>query len=102
MHEQRLYRMLKDASKSLDDMKAKRVAARQADLDAALALSNLNKMLGEPNDPSAAGFVFKPEEIGAECRRHRRLLEAKVAHDCGYDRKKFRQHLASLTGHASA
>ena len=98
MHEQRLYRILKDASKTLEDMKAKRIAARQADLDAAVALSNLNKMLGLPSEPASAGttagFVFKPEEIDTECRRHRLVLEAKVAQDCNYDRKKFRQHLA--------
>jgi hypothetical protein len=99
MHEERLYRILKDASKSLEDMKAKRIAARQTDLDAAVALSNLNKMLGEPNEPASvgttAGFVFKPEEIETESRRHRRLLEARIAQECHYDRKTFRQTLAA-------
>jgi hypothetical protein len=95
MHEQRLYRILTAASKSLEDIKAKRMAARQADLDAAVALSNLNKMLGEPNESPTAGFVFKPEEIETENRRHRLVLEAKIAQDCGYDRKKFRQTLAA-------
>ncbi len=98
MHEQRLYRILRDASKSLEDMKTKRIAARQADLDTARALHNLNKMQGLPelpnSDASVAGFVFTSEEIEAECRRHRRLLEAKVAQDCNYDRKKFRQQLS--------
>jgi len=99
MHEQRLYRILTAATKSLEKMKTKRIAARQTDLDAAVALSNLNKMLDVPNDPApvgaTAGFVFKPEEIDTECRRHRRLFEAKIAQDCGYDRKKFRQTLAA-------
>ena len=99
MHEQRLYRILKDASKTLDEMKAKRIAARQAELDAAVALSNLNKMLGVPSEPATtgatAGFVFKPEEIDTERRRQRSLLEAKVAQECNYDRKRFRQHLAA-------
>jgi hypothetical protein len=95
MHEQRLYRILKDAQKSLEDLKAKRIAARQADLDAAVAMHNLNKMLGEPNDAPTAGFVFKPAEIETEIRRHRRLVEAKIAQVCGYDRKKFRQTLAA-------
>jgi hypothetical protein len=99
MHEQRLYRILTAATKSLEDMKAKRIAARQAALDAAVALHNLNKMLGEPNDPAmpgaTAGFVFTPEEVDRECRRHRRVLEAKIAQQCGYDRKKFRQTLAA-------
>src|SRR5580658_9813932 len=62
MHEQRLYRILTTAQKSLEDMKAKRIAARQTELDAAVALSNLNKMLGVPSEPvsvgAAAGFVF--------------------------------------------
>ena len=95
MHKQRLYRMLKDASKSLEDLKAKRVAARQADLDAAREQRNLNKMLGLLWEPATAGFVFTPEEIETECRRHRSLLEAKIAQDCNYDRKKFRQTLAA-------
>jgi hypothetical protein len=99
MHEQRLYRILTAASKSLEDMKAKRIAARQAALDAAREQHNLNKMLGVPTEPAMAeatsGFVFTTEEIETECRRHRRLLEAKVAQDCNYDRKKFRQQLAN-------
>jgi hypothetical protein len=95
MHEQRLYRILTTATKALDDMKAKRIAARQAALDEAVALSNLNKMLGEPSEPSTIGFVFKPEEIDTESRRQSRLFEAEVARQCGYDRKKFRQTLAS-------
>jgi hypothetical protein len=94
MHEQRLYRILKDASKSLEDLKTKRIAARQADLDAACALHNLNKMLGVPDEPLATGFVFKPEEIETECRRNRLLMETKIAHECHYDRKKFEQHVA--------
>jgi len=92
MHEQRLYRILREASKSLEEMKAKRIAARQAELDAAVALHNLNKMQGLPYEQASAGFVFTPEEIEAECRR--RVLEAKIAHDCNYDPEKFRQHLA--------
>ena len=94
MHEQRLYRMLKDASKSLEDLKAKRIAARQSALDAAREQRNLNKMLGVPSEPSTSGFVFTAEEIEAECQRHRRILEAKIAQDCNYDRKRFRQQLA--------
>jgi len=101
MHEQRLYRILREASKSLEDMKAKRIAARQAALDAAHALHNLHKMQGLPFEPSAAGFVFKIQEIETECRRHRRLLEAKIAQDCLYDPEKFRQQLAAIPGNAA-
>jgi hypothetical protein len=90
MHEQRLYRVLTAASKSLEDMKTARIAARQAALDAAREQHNLNKMLGVPDEPATAGFVFKPAEIEAECRRHRRLLEAKIAQECSYDLERFR------------
>jgi hypothetical protein len=95
MHEQRLYRILTAASKALEDMKATRIAARQAALGAAREQHNLNKMLGLPYEPATAGFVFKPEEIETERRRHRCLLEAKIAQDCNYDHEKFRQHLAA-------
>jgi hypothetical protein len=97
MHEQRLYRILTAAQKSLDEMKTKRLAARQADLDAAVARHNLNKMLGVPSDSETAGFVFKPEDIDTENRRQRRVFEAKIAQDCGYDRRKFRQTLCDLS-----
>jgi len=93
MHEQRLYRVLTNATKTLEELKAKRTAARQADLDTAVALHNMNKMLGEPDQPATLGFVFTPAEILTESNRHRRLFEAKIAEECRYDRKKFRQRL---------
>jgi hypothetical protein len=95
MHEQRLHRILTDATKSLEDMKAKRIAARQAALDAARAIHNLHKMQGLAFEPTMAGFVFTTEEIETESRRHRRLLEAKIAQDCNYDPEKFRHKLVS-------
>jgi hypothetical protein len=95
MHEQRLYRILTAASKSLEELKANRLTTRPADLDAPVALHNLNKMEGAPSEPPTAGFVFKPEEIETECRRHRRLHEAKIAQECNYDPEKFRQQLAA-------
>jgi hypothetical protein len=91
MHEQRLYRILTNATRTLEDLKAKRAATRQTALDAAVARHNMHKMLGEPDEPVTNGFVFTPEEIDAESRRCRRLFEAKIAQECHYDRKKFRQ-----------
>jgi hypothetical protein len=93
IQEQRLYRILKDASKSLEDLKAKRIAARQADLDAAIALHKLNNMQDLPFEPSENGFVFTIEEIELETRRQRRLREADIARICRYDRKKFQDWL---------
>jgi hypothetical protein len=82
MHEQLLHRILRDASKALDAMKAKRTAARQTALDAARAQHNLNRMLGVPELPNetpvSVGFVFTSDEIEIESRRHSGLLEAKI------------------------
>jgi hypothetical protein len=98
MHEQRLFRILTTASKTLEDLKAKRSADRQAALDSAVAVHNMNKMLGAPSsngtEPAANGFVFTPEEIDTESRRRRLLFEARIAEQCQYDRKRFRQQLA--------
>jgi hypothetical protein len=100
MHEQRLCRILTNAIKTLEDLKAKRTADRQAALDTAVALHNMNKMLGVSNltatEPVTNGFVFTPEVIDIESRRHQRLFEAKIAQECQYDRKRFRQQLDRL------
>ena len=90
IQEQRLYRMLKDATKSLEEMKVKRITDRHAELDTAVAIRNLNKMQGGPPQPMPAGFVLTAEEIDTECRRQSLLLDAKIAQNCNYDRKKFR------------
>lgn len=65
MHEQRLHRILREASKSLEEMKAKRIAAS--------APHNLNKtqelpaVTNSPDPaPASSGFVFSSEEIEAE------------------------------------
>jgi hypothetical protein len=67
MHEQRLYRILTAATKTLDEMTAKRIAARQAELDAAVALSNLNKMLGR-----AVRACYRRVRFQARRNRHRK------------------------------
>jgi hypothetical protein len=100
MHEQRLYRILREASKSLGEMKANRIAARQVDLEAALALRNLNRMQNLPFEQASAGFVFTTEEIEVESRRRRRLLEAKIARDCNDDPEKFRQRIVAAASAA--
>jgi hypothetical protein len=56
MHEQRLYRVSTNATKTLEDLKAKRTAGRQAALDTTVAFHNMNKMLGEPSQLAANGF----------------------------------------------
>ena len=63
MHEQRLYRILKDASKSLEDLKAKRITARQTALDAARELHNMNHMMDLPALPDSGPSA--PEAMSA-------------------------------------
>jgi hypothetical protein len=76
-------------------MKSKRIAARQAELDIAVSIRNLNKMQGGPPQAMPAGFIRTTEEIDTECRRQRLLHEANIAQNCNYDRKKFRQMTAN-------
>ena len=99
MHEQRLHRVLTNATKTLEDLKTARTSARQTALDAAVAQQNMNKMLGQPNPtrpgPSTNGFVFTPEQIETESHRQRRQFESKLAEECHYDRKKFRRQISA-------
>ena len=89
---------MKDASKSLEDLKAKRIAARQnaprcrprtaqPEQDAGIAVRT-----GRP--PGSFSRMKKSRDRMRS--RHRRLLEAKIAQDCNYDPEKFRQHVREL------
>ncbi len=74
----------KDAFKQLEDLQAKRAAARQAGLTAAVSLRNLHKMKGETYDPGYDGFVFSTADVETATRRQHRLLDAKRAENFGY------------------
>jgi hypothetical protein len=95
LYEQRLQRTLKESLRQLQELQAKRTAARQAALDAAVAIRNLHKMQHQPFNPVTDviphGFVFSPEEVELEARRQRRLADAKHAEKLGYDLKLYRQ-----------
>ena len=95
IYEQRLQRTLKESLRQLQELQTKRIAARQAALDEAVALRNLHKMQHQPfnaaTDVIPNGFVFSPEEIEVEARRQRRLADAKHAEKLGYDLKRYRQ-----------
>ena len=95
IYEQRLQRQLKESLRQLQELQAKRIAAREIALDAAVAIRNLHKMQHQPFDAAAAqpsnGFVFSPEEIETEARRERLLAAAKHAEKLGYDLKRYRQ-----------
>jgi hypothetical protein len=80
LYEQRLQRAQKEALRQLQELQAKRIAARQTDLDEAVALHNLHKMKGQPFEVDANQFVFSTAEIAAEARRQdlRQTLRAKA------------------------
>ncbi len=69
LYEQRLQRTQKEALRQLQELQTKRLAARQADLDEAVALHNLHKMKGQPFEVDSNQFVFSTAEIAAEARR---------------------------------
>ena len=95
LYEQRLQRQLKESLRQLQELQAKRIAARQTALDEAVALRNLHKMQHQPYDPStdppSNGFVFSPQDIEADARRQNRLAAAQHAENLGYDLKRYRQ-----------
>jgi hypothetical protein len=106
LYEQRLQRTLKESLRQLQELQAQRRAARQAELDAAVAQRNLLKMKGQPYDPtqhaaidkSVARFVFSPTEIEAEARRQDRCADARHAQKFLYNIADYRevpfQHVA--------
>jgi hypothetical protein len=76
LYEQRLQRTQKEALRQLQELQAKRIAARQTaalkETEAeAVALRNLHKMKGEPFVAEARQFVFSPAEIEREADRQR-------------------------------
>jgi hypothetical protein len=84
LYEQRLQRTQKEALRQLQELQAKRIAARQtaalnqAEAEA-VALRNLHKMKGEPFVPDAGQFVFSATQIEQEAHRQNRRADAQNA-----------------------
>jgi hypothetical protein len=99
LYEQRLQRTLKESLRQLQDLQTKRIAARQAALDAAVLLRNLHKMKGQsydtagdqPGTEPGTQFVFSTAEIEAEARRQYRRADAQNAKRFGYDLAGYRE-----------
>jgi hypothetical protein len=93
LYEQRLQRTLKESLRQLQELQANRIAARQAELDPAVAQCNLLKMKGQASDASpqsdAKQFVFSPAEVEAEASRQSRRTDAEQAKKSGYDLEKY-------------
>ena len=79
LYEQRLQRTQKEALRQLQELQAKRIAARQTALDEAVALRNLHKMKGEPFVVDANQFVFSTTEIEQEAHRQNHRADAQNA-----------------------
>jgi hypothetical protein len=84
LYEQRLQRTQKEALRQLQELQAKRIAARQtaalnqAEAEA-VALRNLHKMKGEAFVPDAGQFVFSATQIEQEAHRQNRRADAQNA-----------------------
>jgi hypothetical protein len=91
LYEQRLQRTQKEALRQLQELQAKRIAARQTALDEAVALRNLHKMKGESFVPDPSQFVFSTAEIEREAHRQNRHADARNArthhHNLAADRE---------------
>ena len=108
LYEQRLQRTLKESLRQLQELQTKRIAARQAALDAAVSLRNLHKMKGQSYDPSldqdgaqdgaqdgvqpGTQFVFSTAEIEAEARRQYRRADAENAQRFRYNLADYREY----------
>jgi predicted negative regulator of RcsB-dependent stress response len=99
LYEQRLQRTQKEALRQLQELQTKRIAARQAALDEAVALHNLHKMKGEPFEVAAGQtpgqFVFSAAEIEREARRQHRRADAQNARSHGYNLAEYGKHTAA-------
>jgi hypothetical protein len=89
LYEQRLQRAQKEALRQLQELQAKRIAARQAALDEAVAIRNLHKMKAQPWDPAttptSGQFVFSTAEIEREARRQNLRADAQNARSNHYN-----------------
>jgi hypothetical protein len=91
LYEQRLQRTQKEALRQLQELQAKRIAARQAALDEAVALRNLHKMKGESFVPDPNQFVFSTAEIEREAHRQNRHADARNARTHHYNLAAYRE-----------
>jgi len=99
LYEQRLRRTLKESLHQLQELQASRRAARQAELDASVALRNLQKMKGESYEPaqqpatgqSTARFVFSTAEIEGEALRQHHNADAKHAQNLAFNFAAYRE-----------
>ena len=93
LYEQRLQRTQKEALRQLQDLQAKRIAARQTALDETVALHNLHKMKGEHSeampDDLTHQFVFSTAEIEPELSR--RILHESPRPNAGIDESPLEQ-----------
>ena len=70
LYEQRLQRTLKESLRQLQELQTKRIAAKQAALDAAVLQRNLHKMSGQPYD-SAVDPIRQPVRLFEHRNRSR-------------------------------
>jgi hypothetical protein len=76
LYEQRINRSLQKNLALLQQLQTTRKAERQAEMEQAAKLLQLNKTKGLPYDPTKDGFVFSNDEIHAAIDRERRLEQA--------------------------
>lgn len=91
LYEQRLQRTQKEALRQLQELQTKRIAARQAAMNEAVALRNLQKMKGEALVADASQFVFSTAEIEREAHRQNHRADAQNARAHHYNLAAYRE-----------
>jgi hypothetical protein len=95
LYELRLQRTQKEALRQLQELQARRIAARKAAIDEAVTLRNLHKMKGEPfavdTGADASQFVFSTAEIEQEAQRQNRRTDARNARAHHYNLAAYRE-----------
>jgi hypothetical protein len=76
LYEQRINRSLQKNLALLQQLQTTRKAQRQAEMEQARKLLQLNEKKGLPYDPAKDGFVFSNDQIHAVIDRERRLEQA--------------------------
>jgi hypothetical protein len=104
LYEQRLHRTLKESLRQLQELQANRIAACQAELDAAETARNLNKTQNKPSEPgidsarpqasavTPIGFVFSTRQVEHEAPHKNRLADARYAQSLGYNVDDYLSH----------
>jgi hypothetical protein len=99
-HETRVSRMFNKALEQLKQTQAERKAQEKAELEQAIQVYKLHKMLDQPYEPKEFGFVLSVIQVEKRMRTRETVRQAEIAEKSGYSLEKFRRMLQCDTARA--